>query len=131
MSVSAISCLRSLRGRTYTTSASTLNPISLAKANQLSADWKGTSLIGGTTTNYIGGEFVESKADKWLEIHDPVCLSVSVKFVSIMACNSPHKSSSHGFQRPQAWSSSKPWTLHLRRLRPGAARVSSLVSGLP
>jgi malonate-semialdehyde dehydrogenase (acetylating) / methylmalonate-semialdehyde dehydrogenase len=49
-----------------------LNAISRAKAEQLSADWKGTSLIGGTTKNYIGGEFVESKADKWLEIHDPV-----------------------------------------------------------
>jgi hypothetical protein len=56
--------------------------------------------------------------------------SFSIKFNSMTAWHSPHKPSSHGFQRPQAWSSSKPWTLHLRRLRPGAARVSSLVSDL-
>jgi malonate-semialdehyde dehydrogenase (acetylating)/methylmalonate-semialdehyde dehydrogenase len=76
MSASAISRLSALRGRGYATSASGLNATSLAKAKQLSADWKGTSLVGGTTKNYIGGEFVDSKADKWLEIHDPVCLSV-------------------------------------------------------
>lgn len=72
MSASRISRLTALRGRSYATSASGLNANSLAKAEQLSADWKGTNFVGGTTKNYIGGEFVESKADKWLEIHDPV-----------------------------------------------------------
>jgi malonate-semialdehyde dehydrogenase (acetylating)/methylmalonate-semialdehyde dehydrogenase len=52
-----------------------LNTTARAKAEQLSADWKGTSLVGGTTKNYIGGKFVESKAENWLEIHDPVCSS--------------------------------------------------------
>jgi malonate-semialdehyde dehydrogenase (acetylating)/methylmalonate-semialdehyde dehydrogenase len=48
-----------------------LNATARAKAEQVSADWKGTSLTGGTTKNYIGGEFVESKTDKWIELHDP------------------------------------------------------------
>ena len=77
MSTLRIPRLRTLRGRSYATSAPSLNATSRAKAEQLSADWKGTSLVGGTTKNYIGGEFVESKAEKWLEIHDPVC-SVSL-----------------------------------------------------
>lgn len=29
-------------------------------------------MTGGSTKNFIGGQFVESKADKWLEVHDPV-----------------------------------------------------------
>lgn len=43
------------------------------KAEQLSTDWKGTSASGGVTKNYIGGQFVESKSEKWLEVADPVC----------------------------------------------------------
>ncbi|KAJ7071172.1 methylmalonate-semialdehyde dehydrogenase [Mycena amicta] len=34
-------------------------------------EWKGTSLSGGTTKNFIGGEFVESKTTEWLDVHDP------------------------------------------------------------
>jgi len=70
-----MSCLRSLCVRGYATSASTLNTTARAIAEQLSADWKGTSLVGGTTKNYIGGKFVESKTENWLEILDPVCSS--------------------------------------------------------
>lgn len=60
--------------RCYTTRASGLSATARSKAEHISANWKGTSLVGGTTKNYIGGEFVESKTEKWIELHDPVCL---------------------------------------------------------
>ncbi len=41
-------------------------------AEQLSDQWKGTSATGGTTKNFIGGQFVESKATEWTEVLDPV-----------------------------------------------------------
>ncbi|KZS95962.1 methylmalonate-semialdehyde dehydrogenase [Sistotremastrum niveocremeum HHB9708] len=52
-------------------SGSGLNDFARAKAEQLSKSWKGTSATGGTTKNFIGGEFVESKAEKWIDVHDP------------------------------------------------------------
>lgn len=72
--MSASKCLMARCVRGYATSAS-LSNAARAKAEQLSADWKGISLVGGTTKNFIGGKFVESKAENWLEIHDPVCSS--------------------------------------------------------
>lgn len=42
-----------------------------AKAEGLSA-WKGTSATGENTKNFIGGEFVESKTDTWIDVVDPV-----------------------------------------------------------
>ena len=62
--------LRILHFRSYATSA--LSPVARAKAEQISAEWKGTSAIGGSTKNYIGGQFLESKADKWIDVLDPV-----------------------------------------------------------
>ncbi|EIW86856.1 methylmalonate-semialdehyde dehydrogenase [Coniophora puteana RWD-64-598 SS2] len=56
--------------RSYATAAG-LNSAAKAKAEQISADWKGSSATGGTTKNYIGGEFVESKASNWLQVLDP------------------------------------------------------------
>ncbi|KAF9029268.1 methylmalonate-semialdehyde dehydrogenase [Hymenopellis radicata] len=41
------------------------------KAEQLSDQWKGTSATGGTTKNFIGGQFVESKATEWIDVLDP------------------------------------------------------------
>ena len=41
-------------------------------AEEVSSNWKGTTADGGRTKNYIGGKFLESKAEKWLEVHDPV-----------------------------------------------------------
>nr|GAT47820.1 predicted protein [Mycena chlorophos] len=35
------------------------------------ASWKGTSVSGGYTTNFIGGEFVKSSTDTWFEVLDP------------------------------------------------------------
>lgn len=51
-----------------------LNAIAREKAEQLSANWKGTSASGGSTKNYIGGQFVDSKADTSINVLDPVRL---------------------------------------------------------
>ncbi|KAK8853282.1 methylmalonate-semialdehyde dehydrogenase (acylating) [Kwoniella newhampshirensis] len=48
-----------------------LSPLALKAAEEVSSKWRGTSANGGRTMNYIGGEFSESKADKWLEVRDP------------------------------------------------------------
>ncbi|KAF8335456.1 methylmalonate-semialdehyde dehydrogenase [Cantharellus anzutake] len=42
-----------------------------AAAQALSTNWQGTTADGGSTKNYINGQFVESSTSKWLEIHDP------------------------------------------------------------
>ena len=47
-------------------------------AEKLSAEWKGTHATGGNTKNYIGGQFVESKATVWHDVVDPVCLRFSL-----------------------------------------------------
>lgn len=49
-----------------------LAPIARERAEQLSANWKGTSASGESTKNFIGGQFVESKADKYTDVLDPV-----------------------------------------------------------
>ena len=41
-------------------------------AEEVSSNWRGTTAHGGNTKNYIGGEFQESSASKWLEVKDPV-----------------------------------------------------------
>ncbi|TDL28600.1 methylmalonate-semialdehyde dehydrogenase [Rickenella mellea] len=48
-----------------------LNDHARQRAERLSADWKGTNASGGTTKNYIGGEFVESSAQNWIQVIDP------------------------------------------------------------
>ncbi|KAH8120204.1 Methylmalonate-semialdehyde dehydrogenase [Phellopilus nigrolimitatus] len=48
-----------------------LAPAIRERAEQLSAGWKGTNASGETTKNYIGGQFVESKADKLIDVVDP------------------------------------------------------------
>lgn len=49
-----------------------LNAKALPFAEKISAEWKGTNATGGTTKNFIGGEFVESKASQWFDVLDPV-----------------------------------------------------------
>ncbi|KAJ3550291.1 hypothetical protein NMY22_g560 [Coprinellus aureogranulatus] len=51
--------------------ANALSTAALPRAQKLSADWKGTSATGGNTKNFIGGQFVESKASEWVDVHDP------------------------------------------------------------
>ncbi|EPT03898.1 hypothetical protein FOMPIDRAFT_1141209 [Fomitopsis schrenkii] len=69
---------RFLVGRTYTTTAavvrpplSALSPTARAKAEELSANWKGTSATGEKTKNFIGGEFVDGSTNDWIDVLDP------------------------------------------------------------
>jgi malonate-semialdehyde dehydrogenase (acetylating)/methylmalonate-semialdehyde dehydrogenase len=68
--------LRAVRGyasaATKPAAGSKYSPLAAAAAEEVSSKWKGTSAVGGKTKNYINGEFVESKASKWLEVRDPV-----------------------------------------------------------
>jgi malonate-semialdehyde dehydrogenase (acetylating)/methylmalonate-semialdehyde dehydrogenase len=69
--------INNLYVRTFATAVSKpplsgLNSIVRPKAEQLSSQWKGTSASGGTIKNYIGGQFLESKASVWHDIVDPV-----------------------------------------------------------
>lgn len=61
--------------RSFATSARAnagLSALARPVAEKISAEWKGTSMTGGTTKNFIGGQFIESKAEKWLDVLDPV-----------------------------------------------------------
>ncbi|EJD55669.1 methylmalonate-semialdehyde dehydrogenase [Auricularia subglabra TFB-10046 SS5] len=51
--------------------ASGLSSAAVARAHALTKDWKGTSGTGGNAKNYINGQFVESAASKWIDVHDP------------------------------------------------------------
>nr|ODN92544.1 methylmalonate-semialdehyde dehydrogenase (acylating) [Cryptococcus depauperatus CBS 7841] len=70
---------RPLNLRTYASAAlasvpsngSSLAPLALKAAEEVSSKWKGTTANGGRTKNYIGGQFVDSQADKWLQVRDP------------------------------------------------------------
>ena len=74
------SIARALVGRTrsYATTATVhpplvaLSPTARNQAEKISAEFKGTSATGENTKNFIGGEFVESKAEKWIDVLDPV-----------------------------------------------------------
>ena len=60
---------------TSSSSSAKFAPLAIKAAEEVSSRWKGTTANGGKTKNYIGGEFVESSAKKWLEVRDPVCSS--------------------------------------------------------
>ncbi|CAA7258621.1 unnamed protein product [Cyclocybe aegerita] len=65
--------LRTLTRASFHTSTNrkALGALALPKAEQISANWKGTSATGGSTKNFVGGEFVESKTTEWIDVHDP------------------------------------------------------------
>ncbi|PPQ67031.1 hypothetical protein CVT26_009928 [Gymnopilus dilepis] len=65
--------LRTVQRRAFHASANckALSALALPKAEQVSANWKGTSATGGSTKNFIGGEFVESQTTEWIDVHDP------------------------------------------------------------
>lgn len=67
--------LRTVQSHSFhsTSHVKALSPLAIQKAEQISSQWKGTSATGGTTKNFIGGEFVESKTAEWIDTHDPVC----------------------------------------------------------
>ncbi|CCA69128.1 probable methylmalonate-semialdehyde dehydrogenase (acylating), mitochondrial precursor [Serendipita indica DSM 11827] len=48
----------------------TARSFATARAESL-APWRGTSYSGGKVANFIGGEFTESKATSWIDVHDP------------------------------------------------------------
>ncbi|ODN73336.1 methylmalonate-semialdehyde dehydrogenase (acylating) [Cryptococcus amylolentus CBS 6039] len=62
--------LRTLASVAFARPSSSLSPLALKAAEDVNK-WKGTNANGGKTKNYIGGEFVDSKADKWIEVRDP------------------------------------------------------------
>lgn len=53
-------------------SLSGLNAVSRAKAEQITTQWKGTNASGENVKNFIGGKFVDSKSDQWIDLVDPV-----------------------------------------------------------
>lgn len=53
------------------TSGPRFSVLGLKAAEEISSKWKGTTADGGRTKNYIGGDFMESQADEWLEVRDP------------------------------------------------------------
>jgi len=56
--------------RFLATASAALSSVGQTHASSLS-NWPGTSFSGGQVKNYIGGEFKESKANKWTDVHDP------------------------------------------------------------
>ena len=43
------------------------------KAAELQAqNWKGTASDGSDTKLFVGGEFVSSQTNRWIDVHDPV-----------------------------------------------------------
>lgn len=64
---------------TSTRTSDGLSALARPIAEKISAEWKGTSMTGGTTKNFIGGQFVESKAVEWFDVHDPVHCTDTVK----------------------------------------------------
>lgn len=76
MTLTGIVRFRTNHARRFATSAihSGLGPTARSHAEKISTDWKGTSMTGGTTKNFIGGQFVESKTSEWIDVLDPVGL---------------------------------------------------------
>jgi hypothetical protein len=82
---SSFSRLPAFRVRSFSTSTSlaSLSAAALPKAEQISAEWQGTSATGGTTKNFIGGEFLDSKTSQWIDVLDPVSPCLYVYFFAI------------------------------------------------
>lgn len=117
--------------RQFSTSASRklLSPLARTSAERLS-EWKGTSVTGGTTKNFIGGEFVDSQTTDWIDVFDPVCSHESQCFcLRTIFVHSLRKRCSPVFRKQQPPSSSKPSMQLLTHTSPGAAPVSSEGSG--
>lgn len=72
MSLSSHS-VRSIRTFSSSSRRTALSALAHPKAEALSAEWKGTSATGKNTKLFINGEFVESEASEYIDVHDPVC----------------------------------------------------------
>lgn len=48
-----------------------LSQLALSRAKDIESKWQGTSMLGGTTKNYVDGKFVDSSTSSWLDVNDP------------------------------------------------------------
>jgi malonate-semialdehyde dehydrogenase (acetylating) / methylmalonate-semialdehyde dehydrogenase len=94
--------LRTVQSRSFHSSShlKALGPLAIQKAEQISSQWKGTSATGGTTKNFIDGEFIESKTTEWIDTHDPVCNTLNGSYFQTNE-HSQHKPSLRAFHKPQ------------------------------
>ena len=99
--------LRIPKSRYFSTSTrlQALSASALPKAEQISAEWKGTSATGANTKNFIGGQFVESKSTEWIDVHDPVSHQnylLGLSYVSAVHpnCLDAGSANNHGRIRP-------------------------------
>jgi hypothetical protein len=102
-----------------------LNSAVREKAEKLSRDWKGTSSSGENTKNFIGGEFVQSRATQWIDVVDPVRrIYMPLPTYSDLRSrrNSPHKHSSPVFRRQPMRSSNRQWQRPLTLSKRGATQ---------
>lgn len=123
--------LRTVQRKAFHTSANwkALSAVALPKAEQISASWKGTNATGGSTKNFIGGEFVESKTTEWIDVHDPVRLGsfrvrVDAHLGANLSSTSQHKLSSPAYHRRQSRNSRMLWMLPHWPTRLGVERAS-------
>lgn len=56
--------------------SSPLGALALERAKDVEQKWRGTSTLGGTTKNYVDGQFVDSKTSRWVDVHDPATQTV-------------------------------------------------------
>lgn len=56
--------------------SSSLGPLAFERAKDVESKWRGTSTMGGTTKNYIDGQFVDSKTNRWVDLHDPATQTI-------------------------------------------------------
>ena len=109
-----------------------LNPAVRSRAEQVVHNWKGTSASGEPTKNYIGGQFVSSSTDKWIDVLDPVCdhTSPSTSHESLTCCFGfrPPKHSLQKFRRQLIKNSMLQSQQPLRHSKRGRVPVCSPVN---
>lgn len=71
LSTSALSRFHTTPSPRATNPPASLPDLSLRKAQSVNNKWRGTSTNGSSTKNYVGGEFLESSTDSWVDVHDP------------------------------------------------------------
>lgn len=123
-----------LPSRYFHSSASVKALSALAQpiAERISANWKGTSATGSSTKNFVGGEFIESKATEWIDVHDPVShISELLRLPIFNAFSSSQpRQSLHEFLK-RLTQNSKMLSMPLPRLlKHGVELVSSAVRDL-
>lgn len=57
------------------------------RAKDVESKWQGTSTSGGTTKNFVGGQWLDSKTQNWLDVHEPVSTSGTLKY-DVITCRS-------------------------------------------